>query len=400
MAEDLFAARRRAMPIVEQGPALGDPPGCGYPQSNATAHDIITEMHGVAAHGAACTSCYLDTLDSMSNSTIADIFTSQGEDHAQGLARTHLLSDGSLYWFLSYSGVEDGSHGTVSQYRYSGPCEGAHVLQTSPLTVAPMVDALVPIEDHHPSDVAFLPDVNGADAGYLFVTEEYDQHQVGVYRWAPGQDLQLHGRLGQPFAGHGPNFLFVDKIDHRYCLGAASNNTGTGYLYWAEQDKLFPGCAVGAMDISAFEPDPAASPFTFPITGGPSQTKLIRDCTGAWFLLAFRSNPNDAETGGEDYVDIYPINVAPFTILNPIASIHVIFNPGDTSFASTGTHYVEPSGRLLLSSSYRWSEDEGPGQSSYVTRVDECPSWTPSQTGSPIGGGGRSPTGRPPHHQD
>ncbi len=39
-----------------------------------------------------------------------------------------------------------------------------------------------------------------------------------------------------------------------------------------------------------------------------------------------------------------------------------------------GTHYVEPSGRLLISSSYRWSEDEGPGSSSYVSRVDECPS--------------------------
>jgi hypothetical protein len=35
---------------------------------------------------------------------------------------------------------------------------------------------------------------------------------------------------------------------------------------------------------------------------------------------------------------------------------------------------VERSGRLLLSSSYRWAEDEGPGTSSYVSRVDECPS--------------------------
>ena len=40
-----------------------------------------------------------------------------------------------------------------------------------------------------------------------------------------------------------------------------------------------------------------------------------------------------------------------------------------------GTHHVEPSGRLLLGSSYRWAKDEGPGDSGYVSRVDECPSW-------------------------
>ncbi|HEX9529082.1 MAG TPA: hypothetical protein VF951_16410 [Streptosporangiaceae bacterium] len=39
------------------------------------------------------------------------------------------------------------------------------------------------------------------------------------------------------------------------------------------------------------------------------------------------------------------------------------------------THHVEPSGRLLLGSYYRWAKDEGPGDSRYVSRVDECPSW-------------------------
>ena len=52
-------------------------------------------------------------------------------------------------------------------------------------------------------------------------------------------------------------------------------------------------------------------------------------------------------------------------------SQHIFLRPGDTSFASTGTHYVEPAGRLLVSSSYRWAEDEGPGSSGYVSRVDE-----------------------------
>ena len=49
--------------------------------------------------------------------------------------------------------------------------------------------------------------------------------------------------------------------------------------------------------------------------------------------------------------------------------------PGDTGFASTGTHHhVEPSGRLLVSSSYRWSKNERPGGAGYVSRVDELPS--------------------------
>ena len=64
----------------------------------------------------------------------------------------------------------------------------------------------------------------------------------------------------------------------------------------------------------------------------------------------------------------------PFSISYRLFSTHITFKPGDTSFASTGTHHVERSGRLLLASSYRWSKDEGPGASSYVSRVDECPS--------------------------
>jgi hypothetical protein len=54
--------------------------------------------------------------------------------------------------------------------------------------------------------------------------------------------------------------------------------------------------------------------------------------------------------------------------------VHLTFKPGDTGFASTGTHHVEPSGRLLVSSSYRWSKNELPGEAGYVSRVDELPS--------------------------
>jgi hypothetical protein len=54
--------------------------------------------------------------------------------------------------------------------------------------------------------------------------------------------------------------------------------------------------------------------------------------------------------------------------------VHIFLRPGKTSFASTGTHYVDRKGRLLINSSYRWAEDEGPGDSGFVSRVDECPS--------------------------
>ena len=101
--------------------------------------------------------------------------------------------------------------------------------------------------------------------------------------------------------------------------------------------------------------------------------KLVRDSTGGWFLLAFRSEPND-DPNGTDYVDVYPISFAPFQIGARLLSQHVFFRAGDTGFASTGAHFVEAAGRLLVSSSYRWSRDEGPGGSSYVSRVDECPS--------------------------
>ena len=106
---------------------------------------------------------------------------------------------------------------------------------------------------------------------------------------------------------------------------------------------------------------------------GASQVKLIRDGEGAWYLLGFRSDPDD-DPNGTDYVDVYGVSFHPFAITPRLYSTHVIFNAGDTGFASTGTHHVEQSGRLLLSSSYAWAKDEGPGNSSYVSRVDECPS--------------------------
>ncbi len=348
---------------------------CNYPQSHPTAHDIKTELEGVAANQSKCTSFYLDTVEGMSN----DWRSSEGEDHHQGLARSHRLSDGSIYWFLSHSEIGEGEQGSLSQYRYGGPADQEHVLTTSPLTVAPMKQ-LLQIDERHPSDIAFLPDINNLDAGYLFVTEEFDQHRLTIYRWNPSEGLAVQGRLWQGFPSKdpdsgftGPNFVFIDRAGEFYYLGVASNNWGWGKLFCARDRDLFPRCEIGAMDVAAFQPATPESLFPFPLIQGPSQNKLIRDATGQWFLLAFRSEPPDKENG-TDYVDVYGVRFSPFMISYRLFKVHISFKPGDTGFASTGTHYVEKSGRLLVSSSYRWAEDEGPGDSGFVSRVDECPS--------------------------
>jgi hypothetical protein len=130
---------------------------------------------------------------------------------------------------------------------------------------------------------------------------------------------------------------------------------------------------MGFMNVSAFRPVTPESLFPFPVIDGASQNKLIRDATGTWYLLGFRSKPPD-DPNGTDYVDVYRVEFSPFVISYRLFKVHISFRAGDTGFASTGTHYVEKSGRLLVSSSYRWAKDEGPGNSGFVSRVDECPS--------------------------
>jgi len=186
---------------------------CTYPQSHALAGDIKDALDAVAANRNHCARFYLDTIESMSHG---------GEDHHQGLARTHRLSDGTVWFFLSHSGVDSG-HGSLSQYRYSGPLDQEHVLETSPLTVAPM-EQLLKLDERHPSDIAFLPDVNGLDAGYLFVTEEYDNRRLTVYRWQTGHDLVVQGHLFAGFPSGGPQFVFVDRVDNHFYLGVASEH--------------------------------------------------------------------------------------------------------------------------------------------------------------------------------
>jgi hypothetical protein len=169
--------------------------------------------------------------------------------------------------------------------------------------------------------------------------------------------------------------VFLDKVDETYFLGIAfaDKTAGSVRLFSAKPGALFPGCLPGQMNVSAFQPVSPESLFPFPVSPEAQQAKLVRDSSGKWFLLGFRSERPD-DPGGTDFVDVHSVEFSPFSISDRLFSVHISFKPGDTGFASTGTHYVEKSGRLLISSSYRWSEDEGPGSSSYVSRVDECPS--------------------------
>jgi|HubBroStandDraft_6_1064221.scaffolds.fasta_scaffold07914_2 hypothetical protein len=380
------------------GPDPIIPKICNYPGSFATDQPIARVLANVLANAKKCSSIYLDTLQSMGGGTIYN-----ESNHAQGLARSHVLSNNQIYFFLSYS--EIGARGTLSQYSYAGPLDGSHVVETSPLQVAPMQHGLLKIDEEHPSDLEFLPDINYVDAGYLFVTEEFQRHRLVVYRWTPGQPLEKHGHISHGFShdnnsnGTGPNFVFLDRVGDRYYLGVASQHWGWGILFSAECQALFPTCKQGEMKLSAFQPvsaldiapfppktwpppimPPADAQGIFPFPtfsdGLPSQVKLVLDSTGEWYLLAFRSDPDD-KTLAVDYVDVYPVQFNPFKISGRISINHVTFVAGDTSFASTGTHYVEPFGRFLVSCSYRWAKDDlpNPGQAGYVTRVDECPSF-------------------------
>jgi hypothetical protein len=56
------------------------------------------------------------------------------ENHHQGLAWSHKLSDGSVYFFLTHSDVDDGGQGSLSAYRFGGPTQGAKVPRSRPLS--------------------------------------------------------------------------------------------------------------------------------------------------------------------------------------------------------------------------------------------------------------------------
>lgn len=359
--EPAHAVVRVPLPVGPTPVGVVTPPN--YPQSAATRGPIDQMLDALFQNRAQAARFYLDTTEEQS---LGFLGLSGGENHHQGLARTHRLSDGSVYFFLTQSDV-DSRHGQLMQFRYGGPLNGSHVLETRPLTVASLVE-LIHLQEQHPSDLAFLSDVGGSDSGYLFVTEEYDQKRLMAYYWARGANLQPLGSLDPQLPGDHPKFVFLDLSDDTYYL--AVHNDSWVRLYTARAERLFPVYAAGHLDLTAFAP---AGLFPMQNMQGACQVKLIRDSLGRWYLLGFRSDPSD-DPNGTDYVDVYRIQFSPFAISPRLYSKHIAFPSGDTGFANTGTHYVEPTGRLLLSSSYRWSEDEGPGNSGYVSRVDECPS--------------------------
>ncbi len=353
---------------------------CEYPQSNATARSLADELDGLVANRDLCTRFYLDTKREHRNPGWdwgpIDLRT-EGLDHHQGLARTHRLTDGSIYFFLTHSEMDPGEQGQLMQFRYAGPVDASHVVETSPITVAGLTQQLY-LSEQHPCDVCFLPDVNNADAGYLFIAEPNNTRSVAVYAWAAGEDVSFVGSIQPDFSDDGPQWVFIDRVDDLYFLGIATN--GQGRLFTAAPFKLFPDCRVGGLDIDAFLPATPDSSFVMPAMDGASQVKLVRDSTNSWFLLGFRSEPDD-DPNGDDYIDVYPVQFPPtfetFAIQPRLeSSRHVVLKPGDTGFASTGTHFVDDAGTLLVASSFRWSEEIGPGDSGYVSRVDEIPSNT------------------------
>ncbi len=349
-------------------PKIPIPFGLRFPQTNPTSTPILEAIEALAWKGYNCSKFYLDTVQGMS-----DPYDRQGENHHQGIARTHRLSNGTVYWFLSHSEVDQGSQGSISVYCYDFPLDDEHVVTNKPLYTAPMTQILM-INDRHPSDIVFLPDFENRDAGYLFVTQEYDLLRLQVFYWKLNEDktpadLVSVGIIQSDVDNYGPQFVFIDLVGDTYYLGLASEHWGVCQVYRAAKTDLFPELDHFQMNLQAFNPIPGAEFYPFETANSPSQIKLIRDSTGAWFLLQYGGLP-EGDMNGNDYVDIYPISFEPFAISPMIKRVHVYFAHGDTGFTSTGTHYVEPNGQILISSSYRWSEEES-DEYGYVSRVDE-----------------------------
>lgn len=350
--------------------SFAPPTRLSYPRSIAVDGPLRNVLAALAkSQDKACTSIYLNTLERQNGKQIIH----GGENHHQGLARTPRLSDGSVYYFLTQSEID--GHGQIMQFRYNGPLEHEHVLTTRPLQVAEMTQ-LIELPEQHPSDIAFLGDVNQLDTGYLFVTMSYDRHVVAVYFFEKGRPLVFLDQIdpGVPHSQGKPGFVTVDLIDSQYILLIGWDNGKAKVRfkkYTAKPSELFHAATKGSLKVKAFVPSDGE--FDTTIDAGAAQLKLVRDSDDAWYLLAFRADPND-DPNGKDYVDYHKVTNWSALGVEDRHSVHVDFSRGDTGFCSTGTHYVEPDGRLLISSSYRWSKDEVPGHVSYVSRVDELPS--------------------------
>ena len=341
-----------------------------YPQSTALRRLVFDELNAFAHN---CVSIFLDDtqgecggcFDGGSSCCLGDVCCNE-EDHHQGLARTPALSDGSIYFFLSHSGVQGvGDTGRLMQFRYDGTVDNGHVTQQG--RTAPMEERLLLADETHPSAITFLPDVNHFDGGYLFVAKEYDGQKVTVYYWQPHTDLKA---IGDIYAGlTKPSHVVIDKITaDDYYLVVFDDSYKNGSPYRARAADLFPSGTPGAMNVSAFQPLPY---FKFDGDLG-SQAQLIRDSSNTWYLLAY--NSPDTSGFGDDSVHIRNIQFDgdAVTLAFETAFPKPIFFPaGGTSFTNSGTHYVDNNGRLLIASSERWAQEEGDPYG-WESRVDEC----------------------------
>ncbi len=340
-----------------------------YPQSTALRRTLTDELDAFANN---CVSIYLDTTESEcgceEDCCHVPFLCCNGENHHQGLARTPPLSDGSVYFFLSHSGVNDDSdRGKLMQFRYppesveDGHVTGAGV--TAPMEQQPLI---IP-DEQHPSAITFLPDVNHSDAGYLFVAEEYDVKRVVVYFWQPGQDLQPIGDLTG--ATPKPSHVLVDKVDDYYWVVILDDTNKVASAFKGYYRDVFPRSTPGGFNVFAFQP---VQNFSFSVELG-SQAQLVRDGVGNWYVLGYYSPDDDGM--GQDYVEVFPIQFFDDGVAMggeiSWGPVPFFFPGGQTSFTNTGTHYVDHDGRLLISTSDRWSHDQG-GTYSWESRVDEC----------------------------
>jgi hypothetical protein len=164
--------------------------------------------------------------------------------------------------------------------------------------------------------MAFLPEINGADAGYLFVAEQTpiwaetptgpvvvgDTGWLGVYRWSAGEDFESWGTFGPDQLGGTPNFVFLDRFDDTYVLGVVPKydpDKGRVDMFTADAHELFPQPVPGFMNLSAFQLASPDQPIAFPADNHACQVHIVIDVTGQHFLLAFRSDPPDKENADD-----------------------------------------------------------------------------------------------------
>ena len=176
--------------------------------------------------------------------------------------------------------------------------------------------------------------------------------------WAARPVRRRHHRLLSPSGG--PNFVFADLVGDEYLLGIASNNWGHGYLFTAEPARLFPSAAPGQLDVSALSLVPGTIRSRSP--AGPA--------SASW--CATRPAPGRCSGSAATQMTRRTARTTWTSIRCPPPRWSS--GPGRPPCTSTLLPEIQASpvpapttsrrrGRLLVSSSYRWAEDEGPGSS-------------------------------------